>query len=93
MEVEVESDSNELKYYKGRVKCPLEWKKLHNIVLKKLSTSTVIIFLIWFYEDLCEYLNESSNRIPGKFLIELNSNIQRIILLGRLCFSLFGILN
>ena len=72
MEVEVESDSNELKYYRGRVKCPLEWRKLHNIVLKKLSTSTVIIFLIWFYEDLCEYLNESSNRIPGNFLIELD---------------------
>ena len=50
--------SKEYKYYKGRIKRPKDWKKLHNYVFDSLNKTTVLIFLIWFYEDLQEFLEQ-----------------------------------
>ena len=51
-------NSNEYNYYKGRVKRPKDWRKLHNYVFDSLNKTTVLIFLIWFYEDLQEFLKQ-----------------------------------
>jgi hypothetical protein len=57
------------RYYQGRVLHPSEWKKLQSRVLKQLSTTTVIILLLWFQDHLIEEFDDPSSeirRLPGK---------------------------
>ena len=60
-----DNDDTEYKYYVGRVKRPKEWKKLRNKVLESLNKTTVLIFLMWFYEDLQQYLEGERKKLPG----------------------------
>jgi len=57
--------TSEIKYYIGRIKRPDGWNKLQTKVKTKLNSTTIIVFLIWFYDYLVEYCNEENHRIPG----------------------------
>ena len=51
-------------YYLGRVKrCP-NWSPLQQAVISKLSLATVMLYLMWFYEDMVEWTNESGKNLP-----------------------------
>ena len=88
---EQEINEAEYKYYKGRIKRSQEYKKLRQMVISSLNTTTVVIFLIWFYENLQEHLEVERTRIPGyQFLI---ITAIRFYVLGGLCNGLFALLD
>jgi hypothetical protein len=73
--VEANADSdlegNEDQYYRGRILRVPKHRKLYQDVLALLNKHTVLVFLIWFYDDMVHYLEESKTRLPGMFAIIL----------------------
>ena len=63
------NDGSEYKYYVGRVKRPEGWKKLRNKVLESLNKTTILIFLMWFHEDLQQYFEGERKKLPGTYYL------------------------
>ena len=52
--------------FAGRSKRHNNWKDLQNTTRKAFSETTILLFLIWFYEDLSEFLETPKSNLPGK---------------------------
>ena len=63
------NDGSEYKYYVGKVKRPEGWKKLRNKVLESLNKTTILIFLMWFHEDLQQYFEGERKKLPGTYYL------------------------
>jgi hypothetical protein len=78
------SSDNEQQYFKGRGLRIPGWKNLYKDVLQ-LHSTLVILFLVWFYEDLVLYLEEPKSKLPGKQnRLGVQLGLFRILLLGGL---------
>ena len=51
-------------YYQERVFHPVKWKELQEAVISKLSLTTVLLYLMWFYEDMLKYTNIPHKTLP-----------------------------
>ena len=63
--MESEQQISNTGYYKGRVLKVTKWKLLYEDVLKKLKSTTVILYLMWFYDDMVQFLEEPKIQLPG----------------------------
>ena len=64
--MESEQQISNTEYYKGRVLRITKWKLLYEDVLKKLKSITVILYLMWFYDDMVQFLDEHSKKHAKK---------------------------
>jgi hypothetical protein len=51
-------------YYRGRIIRCKNWKALQAAIMTKLSVATVVLYLMWFYEDMVEWTNASGKNLP-----------------------------
>lgn len=59
--------TKEYGYFAGRSKRHKRWNDLQRVAKKAFSETTILLFLIWFYEDLSEFLETPKAHIPGFF--------------------------
>ncbi len=64
-DLDSENESSNHGYYRGRILRVPEWSRLYNDVQNCFSIHTVILFLIWFNEELVIFLNEPKTTLPG----------------------------
>ena len=57
--MESEQQISNTGYYKERVLRVTKWKLLYEDILKKLKSTTVILYLMWFYDDMVQFLDDS----------------------------------
>ena len=63
--MESEQQISNVGYYKKRVLRVTKWTLLYEDVLKKLKSTTVILYLMWFYDDMVQFLDEPKTQLPG----------------------------
>ena len=63
--MESEQQISNTEYLKERVLRVTKWKLLYEDVLKKLKSTTVILYLMWFYDDMVQFLDEPKTQLPG----------------------------
>ena len=59
------SDSEGYHYYYGRIIKMRNFQKLKEETLLCFNKNTILVFLVWLYQDLQEYLEINDARIPG----------------------------
>lgn len=71
------SESTEIQsYYRGRRLRIKQWRNLYADVVEKLHETTIILFLIWLYDELCSYLEKTKSKLPGNMTIIITYNNQ-----------------
>ncbi len=49
-----------------------KWKKLYDSVQLLLYRSTILVFLLWFYDHISSYLEKPKTSLPGMVLMAIS---------------------
>jgi cytochrome c2 len=59
------NSTKEYGYFQRRSKRPQNWRDLQYTARNTFSETTILVFLMWFYEDLSDYLETPKSNLPG----------------------------